>query len=165
MEALEAIIVAAVARGLLRIEQHLDLDPAPVRVEQGLDEPRIVEGELHRAQGATRLAEHLQHRLDAVVRLHDETMVGVRGFAAHLGMRCIGILNHLFSGLSNIAGPVGCQSSFCLMKIPMLLRPARAAQRSEAREVCRITPLARTQSERRRRLALATGFRLSDCLE
>ena len=46
------------------------------------------------------------------------------------------------------------------MKIPMLLRPARAAQRSEAREVCRITPLARTQSERRRRLALATGFRL-----
>src|SRR6266436_4675878 len=46
------------------------------------------------------------------------------------------------------------------MKIPMLLRPARAAQRSEAREVCRITPLARTQSERRRRLALATGFGL-----
>src|SRR5262249_16224848 len=42
-----------------------------------------------------------------------------------------------FSGPSNIAGPVGCQSSFCLMKIPMLLRPARAAQRSEAREVCR----------------------------
>jgi hypothetical protein len=30
-----------------------------------------------------------------------------------------------------------------LMKIPMLLRPARAAQRSEAREVCRITPSAR----------------------
>ena len=26
--------------------------------------------------------------------------------------------------------------------------------------MCRITPLARTQSERRRRLALATGFRL-----
>jgi hypothetical protein len=45
------------------------------------------------------------------------------------------------------------------MKIPMLLRPARAAQRSEAREVCRITPLARTQSEQHRRLALASGFR------
>ena len=28
-----------------------------------------------------------------------------------------------FSGPSNIAGPVGCQSSFCLMKTPMLLRP------------------------------------------
>src|SRR5262245_49552556 len=65
-----------------------------------------------------------------------------------------------FSGPSNIAGPVGCQSSFCLMKIPMLLRPAWAAQQSEAREVCRITPLARTQSEQRRRLALTTGFRL-----
>src|SRR5215475_13593740 len=75
-------------------------------------------------------------------------------------MSCIGNLNHLFSGPSNIAGPVGCQSSCCSMKIPMLLRPARAAQRSEAREVCRITPLARTQSERRRRLALAGGFRL-----
>src|SRR5215813_8564641 len=51
---------------------------------------------------------------------------------------CIGILNRLFSGLSYIAGPVGCQSSFCLMKIPMLLRPVWAAQRSEAREVlCR----------------------------
>ena len=45
------------------------------------------------------------------------------------------------------------------MKIAVLLRPARAAQRSEAREVFRIAPLARTQSERRRRLALATGFR------
>jgi hypothetical protein len=30
------------------------------------------------------------------------------------------------------------------MKIPMLLRPARAAQRSEAREVCRITPVCLT---------------------
>ena len=74
------------------------------------------------------------------------------------------ILNDLFYGQSHIAGLVGCQSSFCLMKIPMLLRPARAAQRSEAREVCRITPLARTQSEQRRRLALATVFGSSDCL-
>ena len=57
-----------------------------------------------------------------------------------MGHAAIGILNHLFSGLSNIAGPVGCQSSFCLMKIPMLLRPARAAQRSEAREVFQIAP-------------------------
>ena len=40
---------------------------------------------------------------------------------------CIGILNHFFFLASNIAGPVGCQSSFCLMKIPMLLRLARAA--------------------------------------
>jgi hypothetical protein len=46
------------------------------------------------------------------------------------------------------------------VKIAVLLRLARAAQQSEAREVLRIAPLARTQSERRRRLALATGFRL-----
>jgi len=51
------------------------------------------------------------------------------------------------------------------MKIPMLLRPAWAAQQSEAREVCRITPLARTQSEQRRRLALAGGFGSSDRLK
>ncbi len=44
------------------------------------------------------------------------------------------------------------------MKIPVLLRLAWAAQRSEAREVFRIAPLARTQTERHRRLALATGF-------
>jgi len=41
-----------------------------------------------------------------------------------------------------------------------LLRLAWAAQRSEGREVFQIAPRARTQSERRRRLPLATGFRL-----
>src|SRR5262249_18932243 len=46
------------------------------------------------------------------------------------------------------------------MKIPMLLRLVWAARRSEGREVCQIAPHARTQSEWRRRLALATGFRL-----
>jgi hypothetical protein len=46
------------------------------------------------------------------------------------------------------------------MKIPMLLRLAWAAQRSEGREVFQIARRARTQSERRRRLPLATGFRL-----
>ena len=42
----------------------------------------------------------------------------------------------------------------------MLLRLAWAAQRSEGREVFQIARRARTQSERRRRLPLATGFRL-----
>jgi hypothetical protein len=46
------------------------------------------------------------------------------------------------------------------MKIPLLLRWARSVRRSEGREVLRIAPLARTQSERLRRLALASGFRL-----
>jgi hypothetical protein len=65
-----------------------------------------------------------------------------------------------FSGLSHIAGPVRCQSFLCLRKIPLLLRSAWAAQRSEAREVFQIAPLTRIQSERVRRLALASGFRL-----
>jgi hypothetical protein len=52
-----------------------------------------------------------------------------------------------------------------LVKIPVLLLLAWTAQQSEAREVFQIAPLARTQSERRRRLALASGFRLSYCLE
>jgi len=54
---------------------------------------------------------------------------------------CIGILNHLFSGPSNIAGPVGCQSSFCLMKIPMLL--GRLGRRSGRRRAKCADPAAR----------------------
>ena len=58
-----------------------------------------------------------------------------------------------------------CQSSESLVKIPMLLRLAWAVQRSEGHEVFQTAPLARTQSERLRRLALITGFGFSDCLE
>ena len=79
-------------------------------------------------------------------------------------LRSIGNLNHLFSARSYIAelASVSIVGEFreSFVKIPVLLRLAWAAQRSETREVCRIAPLARTQSERRRRLALATGFRL-----
>ena len=53
-----------------------------------------------------------------------------------------------------------CQFLFCLIKNPLLYRAARPESGREVREVCLITPLARTQSERCRRLALATGFRL-----
>jgi hypothetical protein len=53
-----------------------------------------------------------------------------------------------------------CQFHFCLMKTPVLLRSARAAQRSVGRKVFQFAPLARNQSERLRRLALASGFRL-----
>jgi hypothetical protein len=73
---------------------------------------------------------------------------------------CIGILNHLFFWPEQYRRTGGMSIVFLFDEIPRLLRPAHAAQRSEAREVCRITPLARTQSERRRRLALASGFRL-----
>ena len=57
-------------------------------------------------------------------------------------------------------GHESCQFLFCLMKNPPLYQAARPESGREAREVCRIAPLARTQSERRRRLALASGFRL-----
>ena len=53
-----------------------------------------------------------------------------------------------------------CQFLFCLIKNPLLCRAARPESGREAREVSQIAPLARTQSERRRRLALASGFRL-----
>ena len=49
---------------------------------------------------------------------------------------------------------------FCLMKNPLLYRAARPESGREVREMSLMAPLARTQSERRRRLALASGFRL-----
>src|SRR5215468_9823231 len=73
---------------------------------------------------------------------------------------CIGNLNHLFSGLRYIAEPASASIAGEFRKIAVLLRSARSALRSEARDLFLIAPLARTQSERRRRLALAGGFRL-----
>jgi translation initiation factor 2 gamma subunit (eIF-2gamma) len=74
------------------------------------------------------------------------------------GITCIRNLNHLFF----------CPEQYRRTREPSSARafsenPGVAL--SEAREVFQIAPLARTQSERRRRLALASGFRLSDCLE
>jgi hypothetical protein len=51
------------------------------------------------------------------------------------------------------------------MKIPMLLRLAWAAQRSEGREVFQIARRARTQSERRVGSRWQPVFGSSDCLE
>ena len=54
-----------------------------------------------------------------------------------------------------------CQLAFCFtIKNPLLCRSARPGSSREARERSLFAPLARTQSERRRRLALASGFRL-----
>ena len=58
-----------------------------------------------------------------------------------------------------------CQFLFCLIKNPVLCWAARPESSREAREVSQIAPLARTQSERRRRLALASSFGCSDYLE
>jgi hypothetical protein len=75
----------------------------------------------------------------------------------------IGFLNDLFYGRCHIAGPGENRElsiPFLLDKKPTVVPGGSAGERSEPREVCRITPLARTQSERCRRLALAGGFRL-----
>src|SRR5262249_47300231 len=54
-----------------------------------------------------------------------------------------------------------CQSHFCLMKNPLLYRSAWPESSREASERFLMETLGRTQSKRRRRLALAGGFRLS----
>ena len=53
-----------------------------------------------------------------------------------------------------------CQFLFCLMKNPLLYRSAWPENNREVRERFLVASLARIQSERRRRLALAGGFRL-----
>ena len=58
-----------------------------------------------------------------------------------------------------------CQFLFCLMKNPLLYRSAWPESSREASERFLMETLGGTQSERRRRLALAGGFRLLDCLE
>jgi hypothetical protein len=68
-----------------------------------------------------------------------------------------------FYDWSHIAGRESCQ--FWLMKNPMFYRAARPESGREARERFLRAALGRTQSERRRRLALAGGIRLSDGLE
>ena len=75
------------------------------------------------------------HRMDffdiiagrkAEVRILTEKSLSCFGQWSAFTAICIGNLNHLFSGPSHIAGPASCQSLFCLMKIPMLLRLAWA---------------------------------------
>ena len=60
---------------------------------------------------------------------------------------------------NDIAGPGSRQSLICLMKIPVLLLLAWRRRSSRRRAKCfRSAPLARAQTERRRWLALVTGF-------
>src|SRR5262249_61901798 len=73
---------------------------------------------------------------------------------------CIGFLNDPFYELSDIASPASCQFLFCLMKNPLLYRSAWPESSRQASERFLMETLGRTQSERRRRLALAGGFRL-----
>jgi hypothetical protein len=56
---------------------------------------------------------------------------------------CIGNLNNLFSDRSYIAEPASRQAHVRLVKISVLLRMARAKQRSEARDWLAVAALAR----------------------
>jgi hypothetical protein len=70
----------------------------------------------------------------------------------------MGNLNTLFSDGSHIAEPASRQAHECSVKIVVLLWPYRTMQRSEALDLFLVGGLAQTQTERHRRLALATGF-------
>jgi hypothetical protein len=66
-----------------------------------------------------------------------------------------------FSMVGAISQPrQSCQFLFCLMKNPLLYRAARAESGREVGKRFLMAPLARIQSERRRRLGLAGRFRL-----
>jgi hypothetical protein len=53
-----------------------------------------------------------------------------------------------------------CQFLICLIKNPLLYQAARPESGREVRERSLMAPLARNSSERRPRLALASGFRV-----
>src|SRR5215831_13238558 len=72
----------------------------------------------------------------------------------------IGFLNDLFDDLAISHDRQRCQFLFCSMKNPLLCRSARPESSREVRKRCLMAPFARTQSEPRRRLALASGFAL-----
>ena len=78
-------------------------------------------------------------------------------------------MDKIFKPLFSMTGATSqdrerCQFLFWLMKNPMFYRAARPESDREARERFLRAALGRTQSERRHRLALAGGIRLSDGL-
>ena len=99
----------------------------------------IADDETHEAVLIDSVIEQLERDLK-LIREHDLTLKYV--------LDCIGNLNHLFSARSYIAelASVSIVGEFreSFVKIPVLLRSAWAAQRSDGREVFQMTPLART---------------------
>jgi glycosyltransferase involved in cell wall biosynthesis len=83
----------------------------------------------------------------------------VRGYLLRLGF-CIGILNHLFFWPEQYRRTGGMSIVFLFDENPDVASAGSVAQRSVGRKVFQFAPLARNQSERLRRLALASGFRL-----
>jgi hypothetical protein len=82
-------------------------------------------------------------------------MLGIILLAAGLGF-----LNDLFHGRSYIAAPAELSIPILLMKNPLLYRSVWPESSREASERFLMETLGRTQSEGRRRLGLAGGFRL-----
>ena len=83
-------------------------------------------------------------------------------------MLCIGNLNNLFlpGAISlNSASAVNRLKILSIGKFPVLLRMARATQRSEARDWLAVAALAQTQSERQRSASVSNRFGLSGRLE
>ena len=64
-----------------------------------------------------------------------------------------------------IAEPASHQAHVRLVKIPVLLRMARAMQRSEAHDWLAVAALAQTQSELQRSASVGNRFGLSGRLE
>jgi hypothetical protein len=73
---------------------------------------------------------------------------------------CMGNLNHLFFWPEQYRRTGGMSIVFLFDENPDVASAGSVAQRSVGRKVFQFAPLARNQSERLRRLALASGFRL-----
>ncbi len=68
---LERRVVGAIAGRARRVQHHLHRDAAPMRLDRGVEQRRVVEGELLDPQAAPRLLDECEHRTHAVVRLDD----------------------------------------------------------------------------------------------
>src|SRR5262245_26003425 len=75
-------------------------------------------------------------------------------------VRATGFLNDLFCGRSYIAAPAGLSIPFLLDEKSTVVPVRLAGEQSGGKRKVSYGGLGRTQGERRRRLALAGGFRL-----
>ena len=71
----EGVVVGAAPGGAVRVQHDAHRDAAPMRVEQGLDDPRLVERELDGAERRVAPRDQVEHRLDAVVGLDDQAEI------------------------------------------------------------------------------------------
>jgi hypothetical protein len=106
------------------------------------------------AHGRVRAAARTQHT--------GVPMPEMRSVPVH---RRIGFLNDLFYGRSHIAGPGESSIALLLDEKPAVVPVGSRRERSGGTRRFLRAPMAMNSSERRRRLALASSFRLSDYLD